>query len=193
MPPWPKRTELVADGAPVTVVDLGTGSGAIGLAVASEHVGVTAWLTDVSSEALAVARANLAGLGRAAARVSIAEGHWFGALPAELRGTIDLVVSNPPYVARDEQLPPEVVDWEPASALVAGERGTEDLEHLTDTASEWLRPQGALLLEMAPWQIEPISARMAGFFTDVTVEKDLAGHERVVIGRYPKATRHQTQ
>ncbi len=174
------------DGGSVTAADLGTGSGAIGLALASEHVGVTAWLTDVSSDALAVARANLVGLGRAAARVTIAEGSWLEALPQELCGKLDLIVSNPPYVARHEELPTEVAAWEPASALFAGERGTEDLDHLADTAPRWLGPQGALVLEMAPWQTEPVSARLEGRFVDVEVHKDLAGLDRVVIGRYPR-------
>ena len=86
---------------PVTVADLGTGSGAIGLALADELpvVGVTVWLVDDDPDALDVARANLAGIGRRAANVRIAEGSWFDALPA---GTVvDVAVSNPPYVATD--------------------------------------------------------------------------------------------
>ena len=71
---------------PTTVVDLGTGSGAIALAVATERVRTTVWATDASEAALAVARANLAGVGRAGARVTMVAGDWFGALPAELRG-----------------------------------------------------------------------------------------------------------
>ena len=82
-------------------VDLGTGSGAIALALAAERTGIEVWATDVSTAALAVAGANLAGLGgRAAARVRLATGSWWAALPDELRGRVDLAVSNPPYVAR---------------------------------------------------------------------------------------------
>ena len=112
---------LAALDRPGLAVDLGTGSGAIALAIAAErwpHVEV--WATDRSPDALAVAGANLAGLGRRAAVVRLAEGDWFEALPEDLRGRIDVVVSNPPYVATDDPLPPEVADWEPREALVPG-------------------------------------------------------------------------
>ena len=102
------ETELVAEAAleiargcddERTVIDLGTGSGAIGLALADELplTGTNVWLTDVSSDALDVARANLAGIGRSAQNVQIAQGSWFDALPASV--VADVVVSNPPYVA----------------------------------------------------------------------------------------------
>ena len=165
------------------VVDLGTGSGAIGLAVAAEREHVEVWLTDASPDALAVARANLAGLGRAGARVTVAEGQWFDALPADARGGIDVVVSNPPYLADHEDLPDAVADWEPAEALVAGPEGTEDLVHLIDTAREWLAPGGALVLELAPWQAAPMADRAAAAYSEVRVEADLAGLERVLIAR----------
>ena len=84
---------------PITVADLGTGSGAIGLALADELPldGTTVWITDVSEAALDVARANLAGIGRSAANVRVAAGSWFDALEAGMR--FDVIVSNPPYVA----------------------------------------------------------------------------------------------
>ncbi|HEY5887635.1 MAG TPA: HemK/PrmC family methyltransferase, partial [Acidimicrobiales bacterium] len=132
-----RRAEGVS---PVLVADLGTGSGAIGMAIAAERDWTEVWLTDASPEALDVARANLAGLGQPAARVTVAEGPWFAALPDDARGSLDVIVSNPPYIAADEDLPPSVVDWEPASALVAGPAGTEDLEHLIDEARTWLAP-----------------------------------------------------
>ena len=84
----------------VVVVDLGTGSGAIALSVAVECPRTRVFATDVSADALAVARANLAGAGRAAARVSLHEGNWFEALPEALQGAVDVVVSNPPTSAR---------------------------------------------------------------------------------------------
>jgi len=103
------------------VADLGTGSGAIALSVVAEVAGAQVWATDTSEAALAVARANLAGLaGMAATRVRLARGSWFSALPAELRGRLSVVVSNPPYVADAEvaSLPAEVAEWEPREALV---------------------------------------------------------------------------
>jgi release factor glutamine methyltransferase len=165
------------------VVDLGTGSGAIGLSVAAEREHTEVWLTDASPDALAVARANLAGLGRPAPRVTVVEGEWFDALPGDARGTIDLVVSNPPYIADHEELPASVVDWEPAEALVAGPEGTEDLVHLIDTAPEWLTPGGSLVVELAPWQAEAMAERAAARFAEVRVEQDLAGLDRVLIAR----------
>jgi release factor glutamine methyltransferase len=175
-----------AGASPVLVADLGTGSGAIGMAIAAERDWTEVWLTDASPEALDVARANLAGLGQPAARVTVAEGAWFAALPDDARGSLDVIVSNPPYIAADEALPRSVVDWEPAAALVAGPAGTEDLEHLIDEARTWLAPGGALVLELAPHQAEPMADRLTRQgYTAVRVEADLAGLERVVVGRVP--------
>jgi release factor glutamine methyltransferase len=166
------------------VVDLGTGSGAIGLSVAVERDHAEVWLTDASADALAVARANVAGLGRAGARVTVVEGEWFDALPADARGTIDVVASNPPYIAADEELPASVVDWEPSSALIAGPKGTEDLEHLVDQARHWLAPGGALVVELAPAQAAPLAAdAVAAGYVDVRIEADLAGLDRVLVAR----------
>lgn len=189
------ETEVVADlaisavddraaaGREVLVVDLGTGSGAIALAVAAECPTARVLATDRSSEALAVARANLAGLGRAATRVSTHVGEWFRALPGELRGRVDVVVSNPPYVADDEALPPEVADWEPPGALRAGPRGTEQIERIIDDAPRWLVSDGTVIIEMAPHQTEPMAdrARARGF--EVAVVADLAGRPRAVVAR----------
>ncbi|MBW3644817.1 MAG: peptide chain release factor N(5)-glutamine methyltransferase, partial [Actinobacteria bacterium] len=125
-----------------TAVDLGTGSGAIALSLAVEVVTAHVWGSDVSPQALAVARANLAGLGRPGARVRLVEGDWFAALPADLAGAIDLVVSNPPYVASSDPLPPEVEAWEPGEALVAGPTGLEHVERIVGEAPAWLAPAG---------------------------------------------------
>jgi DNA-binding transcriptional LysR family regulator len=93
-------------------------------------VHATVWATDASADALAVTRANIAGCGRPGGRVRIAEGDWFAALPDDLRGEVDLVVSNPPYVAEGDDLPAEVAGWEPRDALVAGPSGLEHLERI---------------------------------------------------------------
>ncbi len=177
--------ELGRQGPPTPiVVDLGTGSGAIALSVAVEVVTAQVWAGDVSPEALAVARANLAGIGRPAARVRLVEGDWFGALPPELAGRIHLVVANPPYVAEDDDLPAEVSDWEPGAALVAGPRGTEHLERLVAEAPVWLAPAGSLVVELAPHQAGDMAAaaRSAGF-SQVEVHPDLAGRDRVLVAR----------
>lgn len=170
----------------VVVADLGTGSGAIALSVAVECPQARVFATDVSTDALAVARANLAGLGRAAARVSLHSGDWFEALPGALRGSLDMVVSNPPYIGTGEELPPVVAAWEPPVALWSGPTGCEAVEEVIGGASSWLRRGGALVLEVASHRAGE-TAHMAaeGGFADVRVERDLAGLERVVIGRLP--------
>lgn len=170
----------------VVVVDLGTGSGAIALSVAVECPVARVFATDVSSDALAVASANLAGLGRAATRVSLHAGDWFEALPLALRGSVDVVVSNPPYIGTGEELPPVVSDWEPPVALWSGPTGCEAVEQVIGGASSWLGPGGSLVLEVASHRGQE-TAHMAAErgFVDVRVERDLAGLERVVIGRLP--------
>ena len=179
--------QLITLGRDPTVVDLGTGSGAIALSIAHEVPDAHVWATDVSSDALAVARANLAGLGgRAAPRVRLVAGSWFDALPSELRGQVQLIVSNPPYVAEHEvaDLPPEVARWEPMSALVAGPTGLEQIEHIVAGAPAWLARPGALVVELAPHQSDAAAAlaRDAGF-VDVVVRPDLAGRARALVGR----------
>jgi release factor glutamine methyltransferase len=168
------------------VADLGTGSGAIALALAVERVPLQVWATDAAPDALDVARANLAGLGRAAARVRLAGGSWFAALPDELRGRFDVIVSNPPYVAEVEmdELPDEVRGWEPAVALASGPEGLDDIAVIVAEAPVWLARPGSLLLEIDPRQAAPVQrlARAAGFGS-VTVWPDLTGRDRIVQAR----------
>lgn len=172
---------------PPVVVDLGTGSGAIALSVAVERPGAEVVATDRCGDALAVAAANLAGIGTAGASVQLCEGDWFDALERhrpDLVGEVDLIVSNPPYIAAGEELPPEVADFEPDGALVAGERGTEALERLVRGAPRWLRGDGVLVLECAPPQAPAIAAlARAHAFTSVEVVADLAGRDRAVVAR----------
>jgi release factor glutamine methyltransferase len=178
------RLRAAGRAGPARVADLGTGSGAIALSIAAERDGVEVWATDVSADALMVASANLAGLGMRARVVRLAEGSWFGALPEELRGVLDIVVSNPPYVAATEDLPADVSDWEPARALRSGPSGREALEHLVDTAADWLRRPGVLVVELAPHQAPDLEdrARQRGY-AEVTVVPDLAGRPRALVAR----------
>ncbi len=169
-----------------TVVDLGTGSGAIALAIATERVRTTVWATDFSAEALEVARANLAGIGRSGSRVRIEQGEWFAALPDELRGVVDLVVSNPPYVAVDAELPADVADWEPASALFAGPDGMDDLRRIVADAPGWLAPDGALVCELSPEQGPAAVALAAAHFDEVELAPDLTGRDRALVARRPR-------
>lgn len=167
---------------PPLVVDLGTGSGAIALAVATERPRTQVWATDASAGALAVARANLAGIGRSGSRVRLAEGSWFEALDPSLRGGIDVLASNPPYIAADESVAPSVVDWEPSSALVAGPDGLEAHREIVAGAAEWLAPDGVLVVEIGPTQAADVAAccRAAGFAV-VRTEVDHAGHDRAIV------------
>lgn len=170
---------------PSVVVDLGTGSGAIALSVALEAPRSQVWATDASVAALAVARANLAGMGSyVAPRVRLVEGDWFDALPAGLAGRVDLVVSNPPYVGAAEVLPAEVANWEPQRALIAGPTGLEALAQLIEAAPGWLSRPGSLVCELAPHQAAEAAAlaRSQGYPV-VSVHPDLTGRSRVLLAR----------
>jgi release factor glutamine methyltransferase len=167
------------------LVDLGTGSGAIALAAAAERwPDVEVWATDASGDALAVARANLAGLGRRAGVIRLAEGDWYGALPEDLRGHVDVVVSNPPYVAATEPLPAEVARWEPHDALVSGPTGLEAIEVIVAAAPGWLAPEGTLVVEIGETQGEAVLALAeAADLVDARVAPDLAGKDRALVAR----------
>jgi len=192
------ETEVVAEvalaearrlGRPFVVADMGTGSGALALALAAELPEAEVWATDRSAAALDVARANLGAIGPSAdVRVHFAEGMWYEALPGGLRGRLRVIVSNPPYVTEAEfaGLPAEVRDHEPTGALVAGPSGRECLEELVAGGLDWLAPGGALVLELAPDQAAPMraAAEAAGYHA-VAVHRDLTGRDRVLVGRCP--------
>jgi len=166
------------------VVDLGTGSGAIALALALEADPEQVWATDVSAEAIEVARANAAGTGRAATKVSFAEGDWWAALPAHLQGQVDLAVSNPPYVSSAEvaALEPVVAAWEPRLALEAGPTGLEAVAAVVGEAPVWLAPTGVLVVEIAPHQAADAGRlALAAGLGCWRVEQDLAGRPRCLV------------
>jgi release factor glutamine methyltransferase len=182
------------------VVDLGTGSGAIGLSLAAEATsptgGVAVWCCDASAAALAVASENLEAMARrdarAAAAVTLRHGDWWRALPDSLAGRVVLVVSNPPYVSEGEwaELDPAVRCHEPREALVAGDGrdgtpGVAALEAVLGGAPSWLARPGVAVVELAPHQASAASelARAAGA-TAVRVERDLAGRDRVLVASW---------
>ncbi|MBI3648311.1 MAG: peptide chain release factor N(5)-glutamine methyltransferase [Actinobacteria bacterium] len=163
--------------API-VVDVGTGSGAIALAVKDERPGATVFATDLSREAVELARWNASRLGL---EVDVREGDLLFPLATELRGRVDLVVSNPPYVGADAYgaLPPEV-RADPVAALVGG---PALYERLMTEASSWLRPGGVLAVEVGADDGETIAEIFRPSFDGVRIEPDLAGRDRVVVGR----------
>jgi release factor glutamine methyltransferase len=157
------------------VLDVGSGSGAIALAIADEYPGAEVTGVDVSEGALAVGRANTERLGL---DVAFELHDLFESLPP---GPWDLVVSNPPYVAPDEidSLAPEVREWEPRVALV-GDGATEAVAR---GARSVLRPGGALVLEVADGTAGEVASLVRGLgYAEVAVTKDLAGRDRVVEG-----------
>ena len=185
------ETEVVVDavlgehtrvGGPV--VDLGTGSGAIALSVAVERPGTEVWGVERSPDALAVARANCTGLGRRAGAVRLVEGSWFDPLPAELRGEIGVIASNPPYVPEAEALPALVDKWEPREALRSGADGLDDIRTIVAAALDWLAPGGALVVEHGDAQGGAARSLAADAgFGSVYTGQDLAGRDRFLVAR----------
>jgi release factor glutamine methyltransferase len=179
--PRPETEHLVEaalglpDGA--RVVDVGTGSGAVALALKDERPGLRVVATDASERALAVARANAAELGLEVELVR-------GDLLDGVEGAVDAVVSNPPYVCAGERLAPEILRYEPAEALFAGADGLDVLRRLPAAAAA----AGARFaaFEVGAGQAAAVGEllRAAGFEAVETV-RDLAGIERVVVGRRP--------
>lgn len=168
------------------IADVGTGSGVIGLSLLCEMPldSCEVWMTDQSVDALDVARANAAGIGRAATHARFAAGNWCDALPSQLIGQCDVIVSNPPYIAdSDSAVEESVRAWEPPAALFAGADGLDDIRIIVDQATRWLCPSGLLVVEMGYQQADAVKQLFvdAGF-GDVVVHRDVAGHNRFVSG-----------
>lgn len=161
------------------VVDLGTGSGAIALALASRRPDAVIHMVDASAGALAVASANASRLGL---KVQAHLGSWFSPLAGQ--APFDLIVSNPPYVAgNDHHL--RALRHEPRSALTPEGNGLSDLGHLTQHAPDWLAPGGWLLLEHGWDQADAVASMLhERGFGDVTLRRDLGEQPRATGGRW---------
>jgi len=158
------------------IADLGTGSGAIALALASERPEWAVAATDISEDALGTARANASMLGLG--RVEFLKGRWYG--PLESR-RFDLIVSNPPYVAAgDSALQDAALMHEPQIALVAGPDGMSALREIVHSAPQYLERRGWLLLEHGSGQAAAVARELVvRGFGHVRSHRDLAGHERM--------------
>jgi release factor glutamine methyltransferase len=179
------ETEVVAERAMTllakggTVVDVGTGAGAIALAVADERPDARVIATESSADAMSWAAKNRTLLGL---DVELVLCDLLSGLPAELRGEIDVVVANLPYVARADTtwLSQEVVDHEPHEALFANDDELDVIRRLIRIAPDWLRPGGHLVLEIGEWHGPRVKAMLqeAGY-EDALIDQDLNGRDRI--------------
>jgi release factor glutamine methyltransferase len=163
---------------PAIVVDLCTGSGNLALGLAAAFPKSTVFAVDLSPDAASVASLNA---DRTGLDVEVLVGDLFDPLPESIKGRVDLVVSNPPYVATSEvaDLPPDVLA-EPRMALVAGERGDEIVERIAEEVADWLVPGGVVVCEISEFESHRSVAHFAHL--DGVIHKDLTGRDRFVIG-----------
>ncbi len=165
---------------PVTIADLGTGSGAIALAIAHERPKWTIYATDISLPALKIAEQNAKNLH--IANVKFHHGDWFNALP---RQVFDAMISNPPYIAEDDlELSKDVSNFEPRQALIAGDKGLQDIQHIIQEGKNFLKSGGYLLIEHGYQQARHVAKllKIAGY-SDIILYHDLSGLDRVTQGR----------
>ncbi|MCH8899699.1 MAG: peptide chain release factor N(5)-glutamine methyltransferase [Acidobacteria bacterium] len=165
---------------PQIIVDLGTGSGNLALALKHAFPDAVVYATEISPAAASLARENSRD---ANLDVTVLDGDLFDPIPEHLRGNVDLIVSNPPYLSEAEiaELPADVRDHEPRIALVAGRTGDEVVAVIASEAPRWLAPGGTIVCEISEFRgpaMEELFAPLGG-----EVRKDLAGKDRFVIGR----------
>jgi release factor glutamine methyltransferase len=167
------------------IVDLCTGGGNLALACKHEYPDGRVVGVDISAEAIELARENA---DRVSLGVEFVRGDLFDAVPGDLRGRVDLIVSNPPYVGAGEvaNLPTDVRDYEPHTALIGGPDGTEILARIAAGSGEWLRSGGFIACEIGETQADECLRLFAGFEPHVKV--DLAGRPRYLIGWAPESS-----
>ena len=170
------------DSSEIKILDIGTGSGAIAIALASEITGAKVVATDISSPALNLAQKNAAALGLKE-KIDFRQGDLF----EPLDDIFDIIVCNPPYIAADEyeKLPAGIKDYEPREALLAGKSGLEFYEKLIYQAAGFLKKNGWLLLEIGAKQEAGVRGIMEadGFYDSIEMRRDYAGLPRVMKAR----------
>ena len=170
------------DSMEVNILDIGTGSGAIALALAKEISNAKIVATDISSAALAMAKKNALAL-KLENNIDFRQGDLFE--PVENK--FDIIVCNPPYITEKEyeKLPAGVKDYEPEVALLAGKKGTEFYEKLINQAPAYFKKNGWLLLEIGAKQEKPVRGLMeeSGFYESIEMRRDYAGLPRVMRAR----------
>lgn len=172
---------IVAAKGSARVLDLGTGTGAIGLAIAKACRQVIAVLTDISEEALFIAEEN-AYINDVGDQVTLLRSDWY----TQVSGTFDIIVSNPPYIVREviASLDPEVRDFDPTAALDGGEDGLDAYRAIAAGASDHLNEGGLVALEIGYDQRDSVSSLFeACGFRRIEACRDLAGNDRVLIFR----------
>ncbi|WP_340316677.1 peptide chain release factor N(5)-glutamine methyltransferase [Rhizorhabdus argentea] len=161
---------------PARVLDLGTGSGALLLAALAEWPRATGLGIDRSPAAVDIARGNAARLGLLG-RAEIRQGDWADGLDERF----DLLLCNPPYIASDAALPPDVIDYEPSSALFAGPTGLDDYRRLAPEIGRLLAPGGLAAIEIGADQADSLVALLAAHGLAGAVRRDLAGRDRAIV------------
>jgi release factor glutamine methyltransferase len=180
--------ELIPEQAAWQVLDMGTGSGAIAIAIAHHRPNAQMTALDASDKALSVAQDNACAL--RLARIRFILSHWFAELNQQIR--FDLIVSNPPYIAEeDPHLQNTGLAYEPIKALTSGLDGLDDLRHLINHAPQYLNPNGWLLLEHGYNQATAVRELMtqAGF-SAVATHRDYGNNDRITLGQW---SRHATR
>jgi release factor glutamine methyltransferase len=182
----PAVCAAIADRGEALVADLCTGSGCVALSIASECPGAMVLATDISPLAVEIAAENAARLGLSEV-VATLDGDLFAPLPPGARGTLDLVVSNPPYIPSADvpTLPAEVAGFEPHLALDGGADGLDVYRRILAGGRQWLRPGGLLAVELDQRMVPKAAAEALEWYEDVRVVSDLAGRDRIISARLP--------
>lgn len=182
-----RREEGLPGDAPLRVLDIGTGSGAILIALATLDPAIRGVGTDSSREALAYAHRNIS-RHNLTERIQLVAGDLFGAFrDPSAAPAFDAVISNPPYIRAGDlpDLPREIREHEPRAALDGGPEGMDLLRHLVQEAWRWIRPYGLLAVEISLEQSRPLRAwtEAQGRYESVRIIKDLAGRDRFLFAR----------